>query len=118
MGADATSAEVYVEDWDDLRRLPTVLDEVAEQADRIVEHGRTWVANRAGFEPSPVCLLRPLAEAMDMVAWAFGRMGEEFDEQWTQVRAGVVTAEHELSCSDDQASASSRSLLPPVWEVA
>lgn len=118
MGADATSAEVYVEDWQDLRRLPAVMDEVAEQADLIVGHARTWVANRAGFEPSPVCLLRPLAEAMDLVDWAFRRLGEELDEQWSQVRAGVVAAEWELRSSDDRATTTSAALAATVREVA
>lgn len=103
MSADGSSAEVYVADWDDLRRLPQVLDEVADQADQIVQHATRWVANRAGFEPSPVCLLRPLAEAMDAVAWAFTRTGDEFAEQWAVVRAGVVAAERELADSDRQA---------------
>jgi hypothetical protein len=114
MGAGATWEEVYVEDWQDLRRLPSVMDEVADQADRIVGHARTWVANRAGFEPSPVCLLRPLAESMDLVSWAFRRLGEEFGEQWTEVRAGVVTAERELAASDSGAAAASTALLRQV----
>lgn len=110
MRAGEASAEVYVADWDDLRRLPLVMDEAADQADRIVDHARTWVANRAGFEPSPVCLLRPLAEVMDVVAWAFDRAGEAFAEQWAEVRAGVVLAQRELACSDLAAADASRRL--------
>ncbi|MEI5671825.1 MULTISPECIES: hypothetical protein [unclassified Nocardioides] len=118
MGATDAPAEVFVEAWDDLRRLPQVMDEAAEQAERIVGHATTWVANRAGFEPSPVCLLRPLAEAMDLVAWAFRRTGEEFAEQWAEVRAGVVTAERELAGSDGRAAGSSVALGRDLRGVA
>lgn len=103
MTAGHASAEVHVEDWEDLRRLPRVMDEVGDQVDRIVEHATTWVARRAGFEPSPVCLLRPLAEAMDLVARSFEGLGREFGDQWAQVREGVVVAERELAASDARA---------------
>lgn len=110
MGASDASAEVFVEEWVDLRRLPLVMDDVADQAARIVGHATTWVASRSGFEPSPVCLLRPLAEAMDLVRWAFERAGREFAEEWSDVRAGVVTAERLLAGSDDRAAAAAGSL--------
>lgn len=103
MGA-TDAAEVFVERWEDLERLPLVMDEAADQADRIVQHATTWVANRAGFEPSPVCLLQPLAEAMDAVAWAFERAGEEFAQQWAEIRAGVVTSQRLLATSDAHAA--------------
>jgi hypothetical protein len=112
------SAEVFVERWGDLQQLPYVMDEVADQMEGIVEHATTWVANRAGFEPSPVCLLRPLAEAMDLLAQAFEELGEEFAEQWAQVRAGVVTAERELSGSDARAWGRSIALGRVLQEVA
>lgn len=118
MGASDASAEVFVEDWDDLRRLPLVMDEVADQADRIVEHATTWVANRAGFEPSPVCLLRPLAEAMDQVARAFEGVGREFGGQWAEIRAGVVTAERELVGSDQRAAGAHAALGRALQGVA
>ena len=118
MGATDAPAEVFVEEWTDLRRLPQVMDEVAEQADRIVGHATRWVANPAGFEPSPVCLLRPLAEAMDAVAWAFRRTGDEFGEAWADVRSGVVTAERELAGSDDRAVGASAAVGRALGGVA
>jgi len=112
------AGEVHVEHWEDLRRLPRVMDEVGEQVDRIVEHATTWVANRAGFEPSPVCLLRPLAEAMDLVARGFEDLGREFGEQWAQVRDGVVVAERELAAADGRARDGSGALARALTGVA
>lgn len=110
--------EVYVERWADLRRLPLIMDEAAEQAEQIVDYATRWVANRAGFEPSPVCLLRPLAEAMDAVAWAFEQAGEAFAEQWAEVRAGVVESQRLLAASDARAGAASQVLGRALGEVA
>ncbi|WP_244930005.1 hypothetical protein [Nocardioides sp. W7] len=118
MGGNDAGAEVFVERWADLQRLPLVMDEVAEQADRIVAHATTWVANRAGFEPSPVCLLRPLAEAMEVIGTAFGRMGDEFAESWADVRTGVVIAERELAGSDARAVEASAAISRALGGVA
>lgn len=115
MGGTATGgAEVVVEAFDDLRRLPLIMDEVGDQADAIVRHARTWVASRRGFEPSPVCLLRPLAEAMDAVSWAFEEAGRRLAEEWSQVRAGVVVAERELADADRAAAAACTALARKV----
>lgn len=112
------AAEVYVERWADLQRLPQVMDEAGEQADQIVRYARTWVANRAGFEPSPVCVLRPLADAMDAVAWAFEQTGEAFAEQWAEVRAGVVESQRLLAASDGRATDASAGLGHALRGVA
>ena len=105
-----SGAEVFVEDRDDLRRLPEVLDEVGAQADQVVRHATEWVASRRGFEPSPVCLLRPLAEVMDLVAWAFESVGRELAEQWADVRAGVVVSERALAASEESAASAAGAL--------
>lgn len=118
MGAFDASAELFVEQWADLRRLPLVMDDVADQADRIVAHATTWVAGRAGFEPSPVCLLRPLAEAMDVVARGFEALGSEFAREWSQVRDGVVAAERLLAGSDVRAADASATVGRALSGVA
>lgn len=98
-------SSIVVESWQDLRRLPSDLDEVGAQAARIVDHATTWVCRKEGFEPSPVCVLRPLAEAMDLVASAFDATGHEFAERWAMLRSGVVVASAGLADSDYRASA-------------
>ncbi|HTW17148.1 MAG TPA: hypothetical protein VMF51_18605 [Nocardioides sp.] len=118
MGVYDAGGELFVEQWVDLRRLPLVMDDVAEQAERIVAHATTWVADRSGFEPSPVCLLRPLAGAMDVIAAAFEALGEEFAESWAGVRAGVVLAERELAASEERAVEASAAIARALIGVA
>ena len=109
-----TGGEVFLDAWLDLRRLPLVMDDVAAQAEAIVDHARTWVAQRDGFEPSPVCLLRPIAEVMDRVAGAFEDVGRALAREWSEVRAGVVAAERELAAAEDSAAAASTMLAALV----
>ena len=118
MRVAGSAGEVHVVDWERLRGLPATMDEVGAQADQILDHAVRWVANRAGFEPSPVCLLRPLAELMDIVEWAFEQVREEFDEQWGRVREGVVYAEQELHAAEVAAEASVLRLRRTLGEVA
>ena len=98
------AGDVFVERWLDLRRVPEVMDDAGGQAAAIVEHAVTWVARRDGFEPSPVCLLRPLAEAMDQVAAAFEELGGLFAGQWQEVRDAVVVSTAELERADRAAA--------------
>jgi len=98
------AGDVFVERWLDLRRLPEVMDDAGGQAAAIVEHAVTWVARRDGFEPSPVCLLRPLAEAMDQVAVAFEELGRRYAEQWREIRDAVVLSTAELEHADRAAA--------------
>ena len=114
VGPGAGAGEVFLDAWVDLRRLPLVMDDVAAQADAIVHHARTWVAQREGFEPSPVCLLRPLAEVMDVVSAAFEQAGRALAREWAEVRAGVVTAERELAAAEESAVAASGGLAALV----
>lgn len=92
--------DVLVTDWDDLWRLPRVLDEAAAQAAEVTAHAVRWVARRDGFEPSPVCLLRPLAEAMDAVRWAFEEAGRAAVTDLAGLREGVEVAARALEDAD------------------
>jgi hypothetical protein len=92
--------DLFVTDWDDLRRLPGVLDETADQAAAITAHAVRWVARPDGFEPSPVCLLRPLAEAMGVVRAAFEASGRTAVDALADLRHGVEVATRELEASD------------------
>lgn len=95
------SATIEVATWADLRALPAAMDELADQLDAVVGHARAWVCSPAGFEPSPVCVLRPLAEVMGVLDEAFARAGRIFAEQWERVRDGVVVATDDLGSTDD-----------------
>jgi hypothetical protein len=91
---------IVVQDWTDLEELPGVLDELAAQGEELLAHAVRWVANRAGFEPSPVCVLRPLAEAMDLLAAGIGRFGRGWSSQWADLRDGVDRSAAELAAAD------------------
>ena len=99
--------DVHVEEWDDLRRLPALMDDVGGQGAAVVRHARRWVADPAGFEPSPLCLLRPLAEAMAALDDAFAAFGRRAESQWEDLRDGVVVAERALRDSDEAATRAS-----------
>ena len=58
--------DIDISSWTDLDGLPDDIEVLVAQAHEIFQHARTWVCQRAGFEPSPVCLLSPLAELMDV----------------------------------------------------
>ncbi|WP_435746259.1 hypothetical protein [Nocardioides sp. SYSU DS0663] len=91
-------------DWDDLRRLPLLLDEAAGQAADVTAYAVRWVARREGFEPSPVCLLRPLAEAMEVVRWAFEEAGRAAVGELAELRTGIEVAARELEAADRRAA--------------
>ena len=92
--------QIDVTSWTDLEGLPAEMDALAEQASAIVAHARTWVCQRAGFEPSELCLLRPLAELMDLVAGAFGAVGMLARADWTDLTDGVRATTADLRAVD------------------
>lgn len=95
-----SSTTIEVGAWSDLRTLPGAMDELGAQLDDVVGHARAWVCNPDGFQPSPVCLLRPLAEVVGVLDEVFAEVGERFAEQWDRVRAGLVVATAGLSSTD------------------
>ena len=96
---------IRIDDWEDLHALPAVLDELGGQCGQIVDHATRWVCQRRGFEASDVCVLRPLAQAMDLLAEAFEAAGREFAERWAEVRDAVLATTAGLERRDDQVAA-------------
>lgn len=92
--------DVLEAQWEELRRLPRLLEELAEQATEVTEYAVRWVACRDGFEPSPVCLLRPLAEAMGVVRAAFEQAERAAVAELVGIAAGVEVAAGELRAAD------------------
>ena len=101
----ANGVGIRIDDWDDLRALPSAMDDLGAQGDEIVRYARTWVCQRRGFEASEVCVLRPLGQAMELLAEAFGAAGREFADQWAEVRDAVVATTADLERHDDQVAA-------------
>ena len=51
--------DIDIPAWTDLDRLDEDMALLAGQLVEITRYARTRVCQRAGFEPSPLCLLRP-----------------------------------------------------------
>ena len=96
---------IRIDDWGDLRALPSAMDDLAAQGDEIVRYAATWVCQRRGFETSEVCVLRPLGQAMELLAEAFEAAGREFADHWAEIRAAVVATTADLERHDDQVAA-------------
>ena len=96
--------------WTELRELPAAMDRFAEQFRDITLHAVAWVCRPDGFEPSPACVLRPLAEALDPVRAGCEAVGRWFADDWADLRAGVTVATADLGATDDRVAAA----LPEV----
>lgn len=108
------SIHLEIDDWDDLGRLDLNMDEVGVQADATVRYAVAWMCRRDGFATSPACLLRPLAEVMDLVGEAFAVAGRRYADDWQRLRDGVVLAKRDLRGSDVRAADRTPSLDAPA----
>lgn len=97
----AADGDLDVTAWTDLDGLPADMEALAAQASAIVGHARTWACQRAGFEPSDLCLLQPLAAAMDLLADAFTRVESLALEDWADLRSGVRRTSRDLQAVDE-----------------
>jgi hypothetical protein len=97
---------IEVTAWADLRELPVAMDEFAAQAGAIVGHAEAWMCRRAGFEPSPACVLSPLAEAMDPLRAGCAEVGRWFAADWADLREGVLAAAADLRSTDERVAGS------------
>ena len=92
--------DIDITSWTDLDGLPDDIDVLAAQAHEIFEHARTWVCQRGGFQPSPICLLSPLADLMDVFANGFGEVERVAVADWHSIRDAVVATTADLKAVD------------------
>lgn len=92
--------EIDVTSWTDLEHLPREMDVLAAQYADIFGYARSWVCQRVGFEPSPVCLLRPLAELMDVLAAAVSVVERVGRDHWDDLHDAVVATTADLQAVD------------------
>lgn len=92
--------DIDVTSWTDLDGLPADIDVLADQAHEMFEHARAWVCQRGGFEPSPICLLAPLAELMDVFAQGFTEVEQIAVADWRSIRDGVAATTADLKAVD------------------
>ena len=96
---------IEVVTWAELHDLPAAMDRFAEQFRDITAHAAAWVCRRDGFEPSPACVLRPLAEAMDPLREGCETVGRWFADDWADLRAGVTVTTSDLAATDERMAA-------------
>lgn len=94
--------DIDIAAWGDLERLPEDIDVLAGEAHDIFGYARTWVCQRAGFEPSPICLLAPLADLMDVLAQGFDEVERIAVDDWASIRAAVVATTADLRAVDER----------------
>ena len=92
--------DIDVTSWTDLEHLPAEMDALAGQFAEIFGYARTWVCQREGFEPSPVCLLRPLAELMDVLVGVLGVVERIGRDHWDDLHDAVVAITADLRTVD------------------
>ncbi len=95
-----SDGDIDVTSWTDLEGLPDDMAALDAQFAALTEHATTWVCQRAGFEPSDLCLFRPLAEAMDWLAAAFGWTRRTVADEWSDLQAGVAATTADLRTVD------------------
>ena len=92
--------DVDIPSWTDLDRLDDDMEVLAGQLRSVTRYARRWVCQRDGFEPSPVCLLRPLAPLLDLVADGFLELERRGLADWADLREGVAGAGGDLLAVD------------------
>ncbi|GAA3526603.1 hypothetical protein [Nocardioides daeguensis] len=86
--------------WADLDRLDEEMAGLAGQVAEITAYAGRWVCQRSGFEPSPLCLLRPLAELMDLLADGFDDLRDLAAGDWADLRRAVASTRRDLRAVD------------------
>lgn len=94
--------DIDVTSWTDLTGLPDEMDVLAGQLTSATRYARRWACQRDGFEPSPVCLLRPLGELMDVLSDCFLDLETLGLADWADLRAGVSETVADLRAVDER----------------
>ena len=92
---------ITVTDWSDLAGLPDDMEELSCQLRSLTRYARRWVCQRAGFEPSPLCLLGPLAELMDVLDGCFADLQALGLADWAELTAGAAAATADMKAADE-----------------
>lgn len=96
----AADGDIDVSAWTDLAGLPDDMEALAGQLRSITGYARRWACQGAGFEPSRLCLLRPLAGLMDLLAEGFTELEQVGVADWADLEAAVVDTTADLQAAD------------------
>ena len=105
---------VRVQEWGDLVELPLAVGRLADGGREVVAYAERWVCQRGGFEPSPVCVLRPLADAADRLAGVFADLGLRLERELGEVAAAVRAAGAGLGAVEDATVRAGLALIDAV----
>ena len=101
LATDLTAdGDLDVTSWTDLAGIGAEIDVLAGQLTDVARFAQQWVCQRAGFEPSPVCLLRPLGGLMDLLADGFRDLQHAALEDLADLRTGVLETTADLKAVD------------------
>lgn len=91
---------IDVTSWTDLAGLPDDMAVLDDQFRQICDHARQWACNKAGFAPSPVCLLQPLGAFLDGLAEAVTAAERLVHGEWDDLATGVASTTGEMRALD------------------
>lgn len=86
------SGEIVIRNLDVMRELIDKMQETGAQGYDIRNYTTEWVCQKDGFEPSPLCALRPFAAAMDVIEEAISDAFLTFQSRWSALTTGVADA--------------------------
>ncbi len=95
--------DIDIPAWHDLTRLDEDMALLAGQLRSVTGYARTWVCQTDGLEPSSLCLLRPLAAVLDLVAEGFLELERLALGDWDDLRRGVAGTRVDLGTADARA---------------
>ena len=94
---------IEVAAWDELEQLAGAMGEVGEEMARTTAYAVAWMCRPDGFDTSPVCLLRPLAEVLERVGEAFEEAGRRWGDDWRREQEATSAAARDLRLGDERA---------------
>ncbi|GAA4809557.1 hypothetical protein ACFQ0K_14510 [Nocardioides caeni] len=94
------STHIDLASWSVLSDLGDQLDAGGDDLAAIAGYARRWMCQGEGFEPSPLCLLRPLARVLDVVAETFHDLERLGVGDLLAVRDAVTATASDLALVD------------------
>ncbi len=94
------SAEDLIIRWGNLEKFYEELEKVGGQAADVETYAREQVFNRSGFD-YPLCVLKPLADAMDTMGDVFGDLRTTFDSRWVDLVSALESTAADARRADE-----------------
>jgi hypothetical protein len=105
------SGQIDIESIPRMRGLIEAMQTPAAEGGELMEYATTWVTQKDGFEPSPVCALRPFARAMEAMESAFNDAFSTYQQRWTGLTEGVARSLVDFEVTEGKVTDSFDALL-------